>query len=440
MRIALIHPYLNDRGGSQRYVIEIANNLIKLGIEVDLYAYVFNKNKCYPELTTSLNIIHLRSSNIDNDFKSKGIKKSFLIKQKLISFCQNPIFSTIYYELAIDYLYSTFIVNKQANELEKLISNVHSYNKYDLIFSHEEPLSLYAAIKFKIRNNVPIYWFCYDTIAKWFLEWNPLHSKRLFRPFILNKLFFLYDKFKVKKHVDLIAVLDLKMKERVKKLYKLDAVLRRGAIATNVFDFKFFNTQHFLNNRFKKESERVVICLVSRFVQYRRLIDIFELIKKLPKHLDERVQFYINAPITDKNYFNYCKDNYENIFQKDNVVIDVNPFSSDSEMYSIYLSSDIFIFPNEKQTWGHAPLEAMSCSCMAIVSDDCGIHEIVKKIADTVYRVGDTNSLLNILSTVVLNKSYSDIASLQRQYIEENLTWPKICSEFISDFKSILDV
>ncbi len=38
MKIALIHSHLNDRGGSQRYVIEIANNLKLRGVEVDVFA------------------------------------------------------------------------------------------------------------------------------------------------------------------------------------------------------------------------------------------------------------------------------------------------------------------------------------------------------------------------------------------------------------------
>lgn len=437
MRIAIIHPYLNARGGSQRYVIEIANTLTNLGVDVDVYAYEFNKVKCYPELTTSLNIIHKTFSETDFSLIRRDTQNSSVSEGKLKRIIKNAIFSRIYYELAIDYLYSEFSVNKKANELEQLLSSGHSYRKYDLIFSHEEPLSLYAAIKFKIKHNVPVYWFCYDTIVKWFLEWNPVHSQTVLRSFILNSFFFLFDKYKVRKHVDLIAVLDSKMQDRIKKFYNRDAVLRRGALSTDVFSFK---RENFVSNRFRKENKKVCICLVSRFVEYRRLIDIFDLIRILPLHIDEQVQFYINASVTDIEYYQYCKDTYADIFQKGNVVIDVTPFLSDDEMYAVYLSSDIFIFPNEKQTWGHAPLEAMACSCMAIVSEGCGIHEIVKSISNTTYKVGDIQSLLRILTTVVENKTYAEIAAVQRKYVEDNLTWPKICFEFINDFNSIINV
>ena len=47
MRIALIHSHLDSRGGSQRYVIEIALTLKSLGVDVDIFSYEFNKNQCY---------------------------------------------------------------------------------------------------------------------------------------------------------------------------------------------------------------------------------------------------------------------------------------------------------------------------------------------------------------------------------------------------------
>jgi glycosyltransferase involved in cell wall biosynthesis len=175
-------------------------------------------------------------------------------------------------------------------------------------------------------------------------------------------------------------------------------------------------------------------------VEYRRLSDIFDLIRILPDHINNQVQFYINAPITDNEYFQYCENKYSDVFKRENVVIDIIPFRSDEEMYAVYLSSEIFIFPNEKQTWGHAPLEAMACLCMVIVSEGCGIHEVVKGISNTTYPTGDIKSLLSILTTVIENKKYKEIAAEQRKYVADNLTWPVICSQFINDFKSIINV
>ena len=62
MKIALIHSYLNDRGGSQRYVIEIAKNLKLLGVEVDVFAYEYNE--CSPSIKRNVLFTTITIENI----------------------------------------------------------------------------------------------------------------------------------------------------------------------------------------------------------------------------------------------------------------------------------------------------------------------------------------------------------------------------------------
>jgi hypothetical protein len=55
LRIAMIHSHLDGRGGSQRYVIELANTFLRMGnVELDIYCYEYNRKACYPELTNDL--------------------------------------------------------------------------------------------------------------------------------------------------------------------------------------------------------------------------------------------------------------------------------------------------------------------------------------------------------------------------------------------------
>ena len=108
-------------------------------------------------------------------------------------------------------------------------------------------------------------------------------------------------------------------------------------------------------------------------------------------------------------------------------------------MYKMYLSSDIFIFPNKNQTWGHAPLEAMGCGTTAIVSDGCGIHEVIQNITpDTVYSVGNINLLTNKIIKLIKNNTYKKYAKIQKEYILHNLTWEKVCEQYVKDFNNIV--
>jgi glycosyltransferase involved in cell wall biosynthesis len=51
---------------------------------------------------------------------------------------------------------------------------------------------------------------------------------------------------------------------------------------------------------------------------------------------------------------------------------------SDDELRHTYAAADVFVFPNERQTWGLAPLEALAGGTPAIVSSGAGVHEVLE--------------------------------------------------------------
>lgn len=433
MKIALIHSHLNDRGGSQRYVIEIAKNLKLLGVEVDVFAYEYNENACYPELTKGLDISYLytRESCYDNRVKrTKNELKSILKQIYTINIVKKTII-----ELGLDYIYSMGKTFSIAKKIANLIDKKSTLKKYDLVFAHEEPLSVWAAIEYKKITNTPIYWFCYDTIEKWFLEWEEEHKKSKLRAFLLRNLFFKYDQNIICKYVDKIAVLDNNMSKRVERLYGVKPIIRRGGIPENLLSY---DRNNFIRTKIVIDDSKIVVFSLTRFIAYRRVHDIFELYRKIPEHIKDKLFFYINAPITDENYYKMCKRKYSDIFNNPNFVVETSYFQDDTEMYNTYLSSDIFIFPNQNQTWGHAPLEAMACGCMAVVSDGCGIHEVIGNITPTVYEVGKIEILKELFVSLIEKGNYKEFAHKQKAYVAKNLTWNKVCKQYVRDFNNII--
>lgn len=433
MKIALIHSHLNDRGGSQRYVIEIANHLKRLGIDADIFCYEYNKNSCYPELTSNLDIkkIYSREEIIK---ESNTSKKNHSLKQYLKKIYKYKKVKKIVNISGIDYLLSLYSTNKNATKIANLM--LASNSKYDLIFTHEEPLSVYAAIKYKKNNNTPIYWFCYDSIKKWFLEWKEEHRNSFIREFLLKNIYFKYDKYLINRFVDKSAVLDENMSKRYLELYGQTPLIRRGGIPKSIIDY---NRKDKIREKFSLSDDITVIFLLTRFVNYRRVHDILDLYINLDIKIRNKIFIYINSPITDNLYYQWCIDNYKTILENDNIVLDTEFPENDNAMYDMYLSSDIFIFPNDNQTWGHAPLEAMGCGAAALVSTGCGISEIVKTITpETVFEVGNTLKLTHIVEDMVTNKSYKNTSEKQKAYVKNNLTWGSICKRYICDFNEIL--
>jgi glycosyltransferase involved in cell wall biosynthesis len=50
----------------------------------------------------------------------------------------------------------------------------------------------------------------------------------------------------------------------------------------------------------------------------------------------------------------------------------------ESELKDVYAAADVLVFPNQRQTWGLAPLEALAGGTPAIVSSGAGVSEILE--------------------------------------------------------------
>jgi len=49
----------------------------------------------------------------------------------------------------------------------------------------------------------------------------------------------------------------------------------------------------------------------------------------------------------------------------------------DNELRALYAAADVFVFPNQRQTWGLAPLEALAAGTPVVLSSGAGVHEVL---------------------------------------------------------------
>jgi glycosyltransferase involved in cell wall biosynthesis len=433
MKIALIHSHLNGRGGSQRYVIEIARELVsQKKVTVDIFALDYNPESCYPELTQNLNIYAVNIYG--KTFSNSVITSKTLFQRIYYRIKEIKLFKLLFLHFGIDYLISIYFSYRQSNYVSDLI--LRSKNDYDIVFAHEEPISVWSAIWYKRKKQIPIYWFCYDTIEKWYIDWSESFSNSKIRKFLLLNLYFKLDKYLIVKYVDKIAVLDNNMAERVSRLYKISPVIRRGGVPIELFKMV---SDDFLNSFYKIPTDKIVILSINRFARYKRIHDIFLLYNALPEEIKDQLFFYINAPVTEVDYFEECKLNFKNVIDSPNFYLDTNFPVSDQDMYNLYLLSDIFIFSSEKQTWGNAPLESIALNNLAIVSSGCGISEILYEISpNCVYDTGNIDQLQDIIINHIKNNCIKSTSQIQKKYAFNNLNWSIICNSYLSDFREII--
>jgi glycosyltransferase involved in cell wall biosynthesis len=433
MRIALIHSHLNGRGGSQRYVIEIARELIsQKNVNVDIFAFDYNPESCYPELTENLNICAV---NVYGKTTLNSLKSSKTLIQRIhYKIKEIKLLKLLFLYFGVDYLISIYFSYKHSKCVSDLI--LRSKYDYDIVFAHEEPISVWAAIWYKKKKQIPIYWFCYDTIEKWYLDWSEAFSGSKLRRFLLLNLYFKLDKYIIVKYVDQIAVLDNNMAERVFRLYEISPIIRRGGVPIELFKMV---SDECINTFYKIPKDKIVILSINRFARYKRIHDIFLLYNALPTEIRERLFFYINAPVSEADYYEECKLNFGDVIDSPNFILDTNYPISDHDMYNLYLLSDIFIFSSEKQTWGNAPLESIALNNLAIVSSGCGISEILYKISpNCVYNTGDIDQLKDIVINNIQNNCIKSASEIQKKYAFNNLNWSIICESYLSDFREII--
>ena len=429
MNIAIIHSHLDGRGGSQRYAIEQARTFSDIGHAVEIFSCYHSPSRCYPEHLKETPVHYLH--NVDN----RSRRESSFIKNMV----KAPIKAAVRWTRIVgtDFLVYNWRLPLDTGRLATLMSEVQDRNKsrFDIVFAHEGPHSAWAAVKFKKRHGTPIYWFCYDTLDKWYLDW--MGSKGLYariRRIFLN-VYWSRDRSYIKENVDRTAVLDKNIGDRFSGFYGYRPDVVRGGISEHNLSRK---RSDYLRNRYSLDPTTTILCCVTRFRRYRRVHDLFELGRRLQS--TEGLILYINSPESETDYYDELMSRYrDHLFPEGNIIVDVEFPGSDDSLFEIYRSSDIFIFPNEHQTWGNAPLEAMASGTLAIVSDGCGISEVIRDITDTVYPVGDVDALEELVMRFMADpESMRDAARKQFEYVRENLMWSKLCGNYIREFERII--
>lgn len=410
MRIAVFHPSLVSRGGSQRYAIETVRHLIRRGHKAKLFTAKYSPANCYPELVKDISVCSLYTS--DHVTSHKNLLRAhwpWLYQALfasgvyvLIRFIKNCLLSRRVYSL----------IRQQEKEAGVT---------YDVLYLHEVGAVNRFAKRFSARG-CKSFLFCYDTQDK-FITWEIEGIRYPKIHTVISRMLSCFDVATVRRYIQKVFVLDGVMNSKAKECYGIQPAIIHGGVDLSVFHPE---SSCFLQNRYGLSPESLIISNVSRFVPYRRIHDIFEAFVLLPMEVRSQIYVYVNAIDEDKVYFQKIMSQYaKHIYPQGRIIIDKQFPSSDTELASIYQSSSLFVFPNEWQTWGNAVLEAMACGRCVLVSDSCGIAEIIKQEENgLVYHCGDVGAMAKDIADLILNKKKrSRIGMSAAQHISAHFSW-----------------
>lgn len=396
MKIAILVWELNITGGTQRQALELALSLQNFGHSVDVYCYFYDKEKCYANLCDALNIISVQSIN---QSKKSNIKNSRITRYKNI-------------------IQEIFKPNLEIEELKLLIETHHPFNYYDIVNVHD-----YEVYKIsRIINHPHIVWMMND-IRRTPIQGGNIIKKKLHN--IIQSILI----YKEIKNISKIIVLDKRNQSLCKKNYNKNAIIVRSGIDLDMF--LNINCERTYNNK------KWVIFASSIFFHYRRFEDLVDAIEILVKKNIENISVIINGR-PDRAYEYYIS--IQNRITKKGLEKNISIITGMSELQlkEQYSKSDIFVFPNNNQTWGLAVFEAMLAGCACIVSKGAGAHEVLinNKNAIIVNPLSPFEIACAIETLIKNPKKMKYIAENGNHFVKETLSWQNYAQQMLAIFQN----
>jgi glycosyltransferase involved in cell wall biosynthesis len=396
-RIALVIWELDLCGGTQRLMLELAQSLAAKGHNIHVFAHYFDQNKGFTDKFVGLKIF-----GVTNMRPVKSMRKNGPLR----------MFVKIYYRVIKAY----FLPEKESKALAHLIKTTSAGIPYDCLNMHDYEAYKVARL-LRYKNMV---WTMND------IQRPPLGGKSWIHNTLFNFLQRAVAKREIR-HIRDIIVLDNRNKKLCQEYYNRQSTVVRGGMDVHMFDGK-----HIIKN-FNKDVYNIF--LSSIFFPWRRFEDAIDAADILIKRGKNNFKMHINGiPNRAPKYFESIQKRIINKGLSE--YIHITPGLKENDLVAEYVRSDIFIFPNNNQTWGLAVFEAMLAGCATIVSMGSGASEILTD--------GENALLVPPLSpdriavateTLLTNPRALEKLSLNgSNFVKENLSWDRYATACYETF------
>jgi glycosyltransferase involved in cell wall biosynthesis len=329
MNIALIMHELLVEGGGERQCVSLARALALRGHQITLYTSAYDRSNCFPEICRDLTIIDVGRGRLPQ--------------------IRRPIFLRGFLDM------------------KHMASVVKS--RHEIWNPHHWPAQ-WGAVWLKRKLGGAVVWMCNDVPN--------FHEKARQRRSIgwiaatVHWLYYVYDRAQNHK-VDLTLFLSNWAEGEFKAIYPGPTrVVRSGA---DPLRFARGGDRRKIRERFGYRESDFVLFWLGIFMPHRRLEDAIEAVSRLKSQGFAVRLLLAGSDRSFPEYFNSLKALAAQLGISHDVTFAGKV--ADEEIQDFYCASDVFLFPNENQTWGLAVLEAMSCGTPVLVSQGAAVHEVL---------------------------------------------------------------
>ena len=199
---------------------------------------------------------------------------------------------------------------------------------------------------------------------------------------------------------DIVTCVSKSLMEDTREFF---GIKREIKVIPNFIDIDKYAKKHNLcqGNMLAQDDEKIIVH-VSNFRPLKRIIDVLKIFEKINQKINSKLIMVGDGPDKKK-----AKD----FLRKNNLKNKVIFLGKTSEVDEILCSSDLFLLPSEKESFGLAALEAMALKVPVISTNTGGLKDLnINGNSGYTSDIGDIDSMaknaIKILSDDSLEKKY----------------------------------
>lgn len=276
---------------------------------------------------------------------------------------------------------------------------------HDIINAHNHPAQWIS--KF---TKIPVVWTCNEPPARDYYLKAGFEGIRAYPLSLLNSY--------LSSNVKLIVSLDSKMQRIIKKAYpNLDVMVTSSGA----------DLDRTINHI---ENEYFDVLFVGALHPQKRPSDILSAFSNIKGDIPNlKLHFVGEGELRDKLL---------KLSKKNNIDLSLYGVIDNDALVNLYSIGDLSIFVPEMQPWGIFPLESILAGIPTIISDQCGITDILPE-AIPVVETGNIEQLsMKILDVKENYKKYKENVENVSKFLKENYSWEKYTTRMLNALQSVL--
>jgi glycosyltransferase involved in cell wall biosynthesis len=172
---------------------------------------------------------------------------------------------------------------------------------------------------------------------------------------------------------DAIVVLDGRNERFVRRSYRRPATIVRSGPAPHFFSPP---DREQARSRLGISPDHVLAIGVGILFRHRRFEDLIDAVAQVDGDAPVAARI-VGWDGFEPDYADALARRIEERGVRDRVEL-VRRSVAEDALRDLYAGADVFVFPNDRQTWGLAPLEAIAAGTPAIVSSGAGVYEVLE--------------------------------------------------------------